>query len=136
MSWGSVIGRRDDEFGCYQLELADTWFDGGFSCFSAADSRCALISLTRSTTSGWLNFPSLLSKNSWCVLIQLSRFSYSNACITKSNRSKSFTNFDSGVWFSSYSYNEQKRNRIHYSIALFFIIVMFIQIRIRFSCLL
>lgn len=88
----------------YQLDVADTWFVWSFSWISAAASRWALISLTRSTTSGWLNFPSVLSKNSWCVLIQLSRFSYSNACITKSKRSKSLTNFDSGDCASSYSW--------------------------------
>lgn len=117
---GERIERRQQ---IYQLKLAETWLDCDFSSFSAANSRCALISLTKSITSGWLNLPSVLSKNSWCVFIQLSRFSYSKACITKSKRSKSFTNFDSGDWFSSYSYKkEQSKIRRDESLFLFMLI--------------
>ncbi len=74
-------------------------------CFSTANaSRCTLICSTSSITNGWLNLPCVESKNSWCFFGHSSRFSYSNACKTISNRSKSLTNFDSGVTFSSYSY--------------------------------
>lgn len=80
-------------------------------CFSASPnaSRCALICSTRSITNGWLNLPFVESKNSWCFFGHSSRFSYSNACKTMSRRSKSLTNFDSGVWFSSYSYNKCRK---------------------------
>lgn len=80
-------------------------------CFSASPnaSRCTLICSTRSITNGWLNLPFVESKNSWCFFGHSSRFSYSNACKTMSRRSKSLTNFDSGVWFSSYSYNKCRK---------------------------
>lgn len=96
-----------------QLEVADGSARTS-SWLPAADvaSRCALISSTRRCTKGWLIFPSVESKNSWCFCGQLSRFSYSNACSTKSKRSRSFTNFDSGVSFSSYSYRGSGQKRI------------------------
>lgn len=94
----------DDVAACFaDFVLSASSSSHSWFCFSAAASRCALISLTKLTTNGWLNFPSVESKNSWCVFKQLSRFSYSYACNTISRRSKSLTNFDSGVWFSSYS---------------------------------
>lgn len=103
---------------CNQLEL---W--GGVSAFSlpfgmfplaAFCFRCSLIRLKISMTNGWLNFPSIASKNSWWLFGQSSRFSYSNACMTKSKRSKSLTNFDSGVCPSSYSCLDYR-----YQLALF-----------------
>lgn len=73
---------------------------------SANFSLWILISLTMLITSGWENFPFVESKNSWCFMGQLSRFSYSNACITISRRSRSLTNLASAVWPSSYSYEK------------------------------